>query len=922
MRIPGHLRRCADLKLNLQSYKPATRVRKGKEERKMNRNKIGLLAFAVAVLSVGAWAGTTARVEQGVLQGTQEGNLTVYRGVPFATPPVGDLRWRAPQPAASWQGVRLADKFAPQCVQGGFGPPDANGPKTSEDCLYLNIWTPAKSPSAKVPVLVWIYGGGFNAGGTSVPTYSGEVLARKGVVLVSIAYRVGPLGFLAHPELSAESSHHVSGNYGLLDMIAALEWVRKNIGAFGGDPNKVTIFGESAGGIAVSMLCASPLANGLFDRAISESGGSFGPPRPAGAPGENMRPLAIAEKNGLEFAMNAGAGSIADLRKIPAEKLLGAARGLAWPNIDGWVIPTDQYTMYSNRQFNDVPVLIGYNSDEGASFSHDPSPRAYIEGVRRRYGPFADSLLKAYPVGETTVPKTARDLTRDAAFGWQTWIWAKLQSRLGKSKVYYYYFDQHPQAPANSPQPDLGAPHGREVAYVFGHLNEWKDEQPTPEDHAISDAMATYWTNFAKYGNPNGKGMPKWPAFSEGTPELMYFAGTSHTGPVPNEPGLKALDAYFAWRRSAEGARASAVEDARPAATNVYGAIFPRVLPDKSVVFQFKAPGARSVAVDIIGKQYSMTRDADGVWTGATPPLVAGFHYYQLVVDGLRQNDPNSHTYFGVGKDFSGIEIPEEGVGYYMARDVPHGDVRIRSYHSNVTGAWRRCLIYTPPDYDTNPTARYPVLYLQHGMGEDETGWIFQGHANLILDNLIAAGKAVPMIVVMDNGYASRPAGPFAPASADPIGDVKAFEDVIVKDVITMIDASFRTVPDRDHRAMAGLSMGANQALHIATDNLDTFAYMAGFSGTMNGLSTEPLDPATAFNGVFKDGPAFNARVKLLWLGMGTEEPNPFPGAIGSFRAMLDLAGVKYVYFSSPGTAHEWLTWRRDLNDFAPRLFR
>jgi enterochelin esterase family protein len=610
------------------------------------------------------------------------------------------------------------------------------------------------------------------------------------------------------------------------------------------------------------------------------------------------------------------------LRKLPAEKLLGAARGLAWPNIDGWVIPTDQYMIYSNRQFNDVPVLIGYNSDEGASFSRDTSPREYIEGVRRRYDSFADSLLKVYPVGETTVPKTARDLTRDAAFGWHTWIWAELQSRLGKSRVYYYYFDQHPQAPANSPQPDLGAPHGREVAYVFGHLNEFKNEQPTPEDHAISDAMATYWTNFAKYGDPNGKGMPKWPAFSEETPELMYFAGTPHTGPVPNEPGLKALDAYFAWRRSAEGARASVVEDARPAATNVHGAIFPRVLPDKSAVFQFKAPGARSVAVDIMGKQYPMICDADGIWTGSTPPLVPGFHYYQLVVDGVRQNDPDSHTYFGVGKDFSGIEIPEDGVGYYMARDVPHGDVRIRSYHSQVTGAWRRCLIYTPPDYDTNPTARYPVLYLQHGMGEDETGWIFQGHANLILDNLIAAARAVPMIVVMDNGYASRPAGPFGPAPADPIGDFRAFEDVILKDVIPMIDASFRTVPDRDHRAMAGLSMGANQALQIATDNLGTFAYMAGFSGTMNGLSTEPLDPATAFNGVFKDGPAFNARVKLLWLGMGTEEPNPFPGAIGSFRAMLDKAGVKYVYFSSPGTAHEWLTWRRDLNDFAPRLFR
>jgi para-nitrobenzyl esterase len=887
--------------------------------------KTFLLAVVVAAAPwMSVSAGTTAKVEQGVLQGTKEDGLTVYRGIPFAAPPVGDRRWRAPQPAAKWTGVRPADKFAPQCVQGGFGPPPNGGkpPAMSEDCLYLNVWTPARSASDRIPVLVWIYGGGFNGGATSIPTYSGEVLARKGVVLASIAYRVGSLGFLAHPELSAESPEHVSGNYGLLDMIAALQWIRKNIAAFGGDPHKVTIFGESAGGIAVSMLCASPLAKGLFDGAVSESGGSFGPPRSAGAPGENMRKLADAERAGALLARTAGAASLADLRKLPADKILATTRGLAWPIIDGWVIPNDQYTLYAAKQFNDVPVLIGYNSDEGASFSHDRTPREYMEGVHKRYAGFADSLLKAYPVGETAVPKTARDLSRDAAFGWHTWVWAELQSKLGKSKVFYYYFDQHPEPPANSPQPDLGAPHGREVAYVFGHLNELHNEQPTEADRAISDAMSTYWTNFAKYVDPNGKGMPNWPEFSHQSPELMYFAGTPHTGPVPNEEGLKALDAYFAWRRSPEGVRASGVEDARPATTNVMDAQYPRILADHSVAFQLKAPEARSVAVDIMHKQYPMTRDADGTWSVTTPPLVEGFHYYQLIVDGVRVNDPGSHAYFGTGKDASGIEVPEDGPDYYLAKDVPHGDVRIRVYHSKITGAWRRCFVYTPPDYDTNLSARYPVLYLQHGMGEDETGWIFQGHANLIMDNLIAEKKAVPMIIVMDNGYASRPAGPFGPPSARGPGDFTAFEDVITKDVLPMIDSSFRTIPDRDHRAIAGLSMGANQALHLATHNLDTFAYMAGFSGTMNGLSTEALDPATAFTGIFKDGAAFNAKVKLLWIGMGTEEPEPFPHAIGAFRAMLDKAGIKYVYFPSPGTSHEWLTWRRDLNDFAPRLFQ
>ena len=526
----------------------------------MRKALLAIAVAAITTMSVGA--APTAKVEQGTLAGTVENGLTVYRGIPFAAPPVGDLRWRAPQPAAKWEGVRQADKFAPQCVQGGL-----SGSAMSEDCLYLNVWSPAKSASSRVPVLVWIYGGGFAGGGTSIPTYSGEVLAKKGVVLVSIAYRVGNLGFLAHPGLSAESPDHVSGNYGLLDMIAALRWIKQNIAAFGGDPNKVTIFGESAGGIAVSQLCASPLAKGLFEGAASESGGSFGPARPSGQPGENMRPLASAEKDGLAFQQNAGASSLAELRKLPAEKILAATRGMAWPIIDGLVLPTDQYTLYDGKNFNDIPVLIGYNSDEGASFSHFSTPREYIQSVHSRYGAFADKLLEAYPAGDTTVPKTARDLARDSTFGWHTWIWAKLQSERGKSKVFYYYFDQHPDYPAGSPQAGIGAPHGREVPYVFGHLNELQHEQPTAADHVISDAMATYWTNFAKYGDPNGKGMPNWPAFSDQQPELMYFNGTPHTGPVPNEPGLKALNDYFAWRRSPEGARAALVEDASRATT-------------------------------------------------------------------------------------------------------------------------------------------------------------------------------------------------------------------------------------------------------------------------------------------------------------------------------------------------------------------
>jgi enterochelin esterase-like enzyme len=365
--------------------------------------------------------------------------------------------------------------------------------------------------------------------------------------------------------------------------------------------------------------------------------------------------------------------------------------------------------------------------------------------------------------------------------------------------------------------------------------------------------------------------------------------------------------------------------DSMPASTNVPGAEYPRVDDDLRVTFQLKAPSAGKVQVRI-GQTYDMAKSEDGTWSVTTPPLVAGFHYYSLVVDGVAVNDPGSHTFYGTGKDSSGIEVPEKGVDYYSYKDVPHGEVRIRPYFSAITGRWRRCFVYTPPDYDTHPSARYPVLYLQHGMGEDETGWIFQGRANLILDNLIAAKKAVPMILVMDNGYASRPGQAAAQGGGAPgrgaSGATNAFEEVMTKEIIPMIDSTYRTMADRDRRAMAGLSMGGNQTFQVTMRNLDKFAYIGGFSGTMNGLSTDALDPATAFNGMFKDGAAFNRKVKVLFIGMGTAEPNPFPGAIGAFRAMLDKAGIHYVYFSSPGTAHEWLTWRRDLNDFAPRLFR
>jgi enterochelin esterase family protein len=373
--------------------------------------------------------------------------------------------------------------------------------------------------------------------------------------------------------------------------------------------------------------------------------------------------------------------------------------------------------------------------------------------------------------------------------------------------------------------------------------------------------------------------------------------------------------------------------DSKPASSNVMNAQYPRIHPDLRATFRLNAPEAQKVQVAVGGGRYDLARAADGLWYVTTPPLVPGFHYYSFTIDGANVADPSSRAFFGVSRHSSAIEVPEQGVDFYEPKDVPHGEVRVRWYLSKVTGQWRRCFVYTPPDYDTNPRARYPVLYLQHGSGEDETGWIFQGRANFILDNLIAAGKAKPMLLVMENGYASKAGKPALPAAATDLdrpapraggypADTSGFNEVMLTDVIPMIDSTYRTLAGREHRAMAGLSMGGNQTCQLAFRNLDKFAWIGAFSGTGNGLSTAPIDRKTFIGGVFADGEALNRNLKLLWIGMGTEEPNPFPGAIGAFRKMLDEAGVRHVYFESPGTAHEWQTWRRDLNDFAPRLFR
>jgi len=367
---------------------------------------------------------------------------------------------------------------------------------------------------------------------------------------------------------------------------------------------------------------------------------------------------------------------------------------------------------------------------------------------------------------------------------------------------------------------------------------------------------------------------------------------------------------------------------AKPASSNVPGQEYPKIHPDLSVDFRLKAPDAQRVRARL-DKDYDMQRDTNGVWTVTTTPQVPGFHYYWFMVDGVNVSDPASETFFGVSRQYSGIEIPSAGEDFYDAKDVPHGEIREHLYFSKTTAAWRRIFVYTPPDYDQNRWARYPVLYLQHGGGEDERGWVIQGRVNYIMDNLIAEKKVKPMIIVMEKGAATRAGQP--PQSFQPPGGglnrpsggfdfVGALDDVFIKDLIPMIDKTYRTKADREHRAMAGLSMGGMQTFAITLNHLDKFAYIGGFSGAGGGFGGA-IDVKTVNHGVFADPAAFNQKVHLLWLGTGSAEPANMHASVAKYRNALEQGGIKTVFYESPGTAHEWLTWRRDLKEFTQLLF-
>lgn len=509
----------------------------------MTLSSLGLLCVALASLALipSARADTPpkAEVDGGTIVGTRSGEVASYKGIPFAAPPVRELRWRAPQPVVPWRGDLVADRFSPMCLQ----PLRAKNSvfylgeePSSEDCLYLNVWSTA-APGDRRPVMVFVYGGGWTIGSASLPLYDGEPLARKGAVVVSFNYRVGAQGFLAHPELTAEGGG-TSGNYGLMDMVAALKWVRGNISRFGGDPGNVTLYGQSAGSVAIALLAASPQAEGLFHRAIGQSGGY--------ALGGRLSTLAEGEKAGVAAAERLKALSLKALRNLGGDAIVNGDNNMR-PVVDGAVLPRQPIDVYAAGKQMKVPILIGSNADEGTAYPVVMKPAAFEADARRRYGAEADAMLALYPTRtEEEARASSYALMRDRTFAGPMRRWGIAQAKV--APVFMYHFSRvHPFVDGvgfqqQDPGSRMGAYHGAEMAYAYGTydvLNRFGTTRAwTDADRRYSDAMMGYWVAFARTGDPNAEGLPAWPAYKPDTEQVMLFGQEMKPGVLPYRPQL------------------------------------------------------------------------------------------------------------------------------------------------------------------------------------------------------------------------------------------------------------------------------------------------------------------------------------------------------------------------------------------------
>lgn len=511
-----------------------------------SRLRISLILFS-GLLSVSSFSkkqnnDDPVKTEAGLVSGvtSADGTIKIFKGIPFAAPPLGELRWKAPQPVRPWGGVKSCTAFGPSPMQ-GFPAPFSMWTKEflipdepiSEDCLYLNVWTGATSANEKRPVLVWIYGGGFTSGGSACPIYDGEAMAKKGIIFVSINYRVGIFGFFAHPELTKESGKNASGNYGLMDQIAALQWVQRNIAAFGGDPSNVTIAGQSAGSMSVNCLVASPLAKGLFKKAIAESGANM-----VSSPFRGSVTLQQAEQEGLKTAQTLNASSLTDLRKISADTLFKKGQGMHGPIVDGYVLPNSIPAIFSANKENDIVLLTGWNEDEGFLFGPAKNAADFRKQAAEQYGSDSSTFLKYFPAdNDADAAVSQLKISRDMIFGVQNYVWANISSSKGH-KTYVYRFTR--KVPATGEYVKYGAFHTGEVPYAYDNL-KFVNRPWEPADRQLATAMSSYWVNFVKTGDPNGDGLPEWPLYTMKEKKIMILGTTQEAKRISDSEALDFL---------------------------------------------------------------------------------------------------------------------------------------------------------------------------------------------------------------------------------------------------------------------------------------------------------------------------------------------------------------------------------------------
>jgi len=864
--------------------------------------------FLMFALSVSSFAqkkkianDNVVRIESGLVQGFNQEGTQAFLGIPYAKVE----RFMPPLPVERWDTVMICDHWGPQAMQ-NVGNRDLPESEMSENSCVLNVWTTDRK--AKKPVMLWLHGGGFDSGTSA--WNPGMGLAKKDVVVVSINHRLNILGFL---DLSACSpKYKYSGNVGMMDVVAALKWIHKNIELFGGDPNNITVFGESGGGGKVGTLLCMPEAKDMFHKAIILSGTIL-----------NVNTKEMTESLGKAVLAELGIdkNNIDKIKTVPYRELYAAGqRAMAksigtrkpgtpmmWgfgPTPDGEVLMQQPFQPGFASFSDSKPIIIGttFNELQRLTYNQTMTTEDARKALLPTFGDRTDEYIKAF---DEAWPKHSPNdlLSIDHLFRPKTIITADYISAHRKAPTYMYMFTW--KSPVHQ-----GSVHGHELKFCFNTLNHGGNELPNPTaaDQKLADVMSTAWANFAHTGNPNADCLPAWKPYAAKGGDMMIFDYECY---VRNNPDRKLEeiinDCCFRQLKEFNEKKAENQPFVTPS-TNI-GNGYPRILEDNSILLRVRAKNASEWKVSL-DPECRFCIQPDGSWMAHTKPLVPGFHYYWFTVDGVDMADPASKSYFGCGRMTSAIDIPEKDCTFYDCKDVPHGKVTHTEYYSSVRGKNVGVWVYTPASYDKSKKS-YPVLYLQHGGGEDETGWVSQGKANYIMDNLVAEGKAKETIIVMANGTFNIPGAPFGYS----IEGMKPYETDLTESLIPFIESNFRVKADRKNRYLAGLSMGGGQTFFTGLQHTELFSRLGVFStGVFGGIrESKGFDAEAAMPGLISNAEKYNKDLDVFYISVGTDDMRITP----TTKAVNDMKekGLNIIFNTFPGD-HEWQVWRKSLHDF------